>query len=65
MKMGVTQGLSGLWHDIFGIRNSDAYIEGLIDAIDDADFADRFCKLEKSWSRQESDAGTNNFVPLF
>ena len=53
-------------NDIFGNRSSDTYVEGLIDAVDGADFDNRFLRLETSWSKQEkSDVGTDEFVPWF
>ena len=42
-------------NDIFGNRSSDFYIEGLIDAEDDDDFALRFSQLKSSWMSSYSE----------
>lgn len=42
-------------NDIFGNRSGDLYIEGLIDAEDDDDFALRFLQLKSSWMSSYSE----------
>ena len=50
--------------DIFGRRQGDVLIEGLIDSVDEADFDHRLQLLEKKWSaRERSELHTNIFSP--
>lgn len=50
--------------DIFGRRQGDVLIEGLINSVDEADFDHRLLLLEKKWSaRERSEPHTDIFSP--
>lgn len=51
--------------DIFGTTNSGVHYEGLVDAKDSSDFADRLDLLEDEWSKREVECTSSNTTSFY